>query len=121
MADFITCDSNSFTFETLLASLFSELDSDTTLTGLRIVDVSSETIDETPIQCSGDVTWKDLFKMALEVDVNGYAALRIYKSDAANSFADCGGGWDATNNLIRRSFVKLVDGTVALLLFSSGA
>lgn len=117
MADFTTCDTVGYSVETILASMFSELDSDTNVVGFRVINKTGETI-EAHLECKSFETWKELFRKALEIDKNGMAALRIILSEDANSLASCG-DQDTPANMFRRSFVELSDGTVALLLFES--
>lgn len=117
MANFISCDTAGYSVDTILASMFSELDSDTRVAGFRIINKTGTTFEYLS-DCSSYDSWEELFKMALEIDTNGYAALRVVISDDANSMAACD-EHDPMANLIRRSFVKLADDSVALLLFES--
>lgn len=117
MADFITCDTAGFSVNTILASMFSELDSNANICGFRIINETGATFEEF-LECQSYDSWEELFKLALEIDANGMAALRIIISSDANSIPSCGSD-DPMENMLRRSFVKLDDGSIALLLFES--
>ena len=117
MADFITCTTNSFTFETLLRALFAQAD------GFGYFRVVTKTAaEEAPITCDTNDDFVELFNQALELCDDGFPALRIcvtvFLDTSALSNADECDMYKSLDLMTRMTFVYTTEGDVALNLAS---
>jgi len=117
MANYIDCDTNSITFNTLLRSLYSLVDSDSTY-GLRVVSKTKK--EGGVITCDTHQKFERLFSQALDLADDGKPALRICVTDFSNgaglSPADSCGIHKSLNLLSRVVFVYTTEDEVAVSL-----
>lgn len=120
MANFIDCTTNNFTFETLVASLFSK----ESLTGqvyFRIC-IKSAGQDCNVIPCSSKDDFVELFNQSLELGADGFPVLRVVlvsysRGEGLEPAQNCGEE-NSTELIARQSFICDSDGNVALAVAS---
>jgi hypothetical protein len=120
MADYITCDNNSLTIETILGSLFDQI----TATGAGVFRVLIKTYDaSTPlITCATKQEFLVLFRQAMALADDGRIAARIcigtYSNGTGLSSAHECGTFKSLDLLTRTTFCYTTDGEIAFHLAS---
>lgn len=118
MANWISCDTNSFGFETLLMALINQVTNNPDTRGFRIHVLLVDTLSSI-ISCSTHDQWIELFKDALHLETDGEVSLRvmILTSDY-EAVENCGVNETLDENL-RMTFAKDSNGDTALILFNT--
>ena len=123
MANFIDCTTNSFSFLTILASLFAEEQNlalaETGQYGLRIVEKTADR-DEEPISCNSKDSFMELFRQAIDLADDSKPALRVVITDRADGASlqdvpNCG-DYESLELFARNAFIVTTDGEIAFNL-----
>jgi hypothetical protein len=118
--DFVTCDNNFLTLETLLAALI-DLHTATGCYGVRVCESYELGCTEVP-QCASYEDFLSLFRRAIAIGADGRPAIRHRWNDYSSDLsvlepgATCGqeNFWE---NLAKRVFTLDADGNVAISIF----
>jgi len=120
MANWISCDTNSFGFDTLLMALINQVTDTPDIRGFRVHVLSADTLS-TIITCSTNDQWLELFKDALHLETDGEVSLRVMiLTTDFEAVENCGVNETLDENL-RLTFAKDTNGDTALILFNTAA
>ena len=117
MANWISCDNNSFGFDTLIMALINQT-TNVDVRGFRIHVLAADTLDSV-IACETHDQWIELFKDSLHLELDGNVSLRVMILTSGYSEVDNCGMNETLDENLRMTFAKDTNGDVCLILFNT--